>query len=61
MGSVCRYFPAKRPIFVALYDRHVNQIARLIESTAAGKAAEPFDDLVRALIEALVGAHVSDA
>jgi AcrR family transcriptional regulator len=60
IGSVYQYFPNKRAIFTALHDRHVEQIARLIESTLVQHAAAPFDDHVRALVGALVEAHGAD-
>jgi AcrR family transcriptional regulator len=60
IGSVYQYFPDKRAIFGALHDRHVEQISRLIEGALVAHAAAPFDDLVRALVEALVEAHASD-
>src|SRR5580692_11103859 len=60
IGSVYQYFPDKRAIFTALHDRHVEQIARLIESTLVQHAAAPLDDLVRALVGALVEAHGVD-
>ncbi len=60
IGSVYQYFPDKRAIFTALHDRHVEQIARLIESTLVQHAAAPLEDLVRALLGALVEAHGVD-
>jgi AcrR family transcriptional regulator len=60
IGSVYQYFPDKRAIFTALHDRHVEQIARLMESTLVQHAAASLDDLVRALVEAMVEAHGSD-
>jgi len=60
IGSVYQYFPDKRAIFTALHDRHVEQIARLIESTLVQHAAAPLDDLVGALVGALVEAHGAD-
>jgi len=60
IGSVYQYFRDKRAIFAALHDRHVEQMARLIESTLVEHAAAPLDDLVRALVEAMVEAHGSD-
>jgi AcrR family transcriptional regulator len=60
IGSVYQYFPDKRAIFAALHDRHVEQIARLIESTLVAHAAAPLEDIVRALVEAMVEAHGAD-
>jgi AcrR family transcriptional regulator len=60
IGSVYQYFPDKRAIFAALHDRHAEEISRLIEATLVTHAESPFEDLVRALVEALVEAHASD-
>jgi AcrR family transcriptional regulator len=60
IGSVYQYFPNKRAIFVALHDRHVDQIAGVIERTLVRHAASPLDEIVQALIEALIDAHSDD-
>src|ERR1051325_7945488 len=57
IGSVYQYFPDKRAIFLALHDRHVEQIGRLVERTLVAHAASSLEDLVRALLEALIEAH----
>jgi AcrR family transcriptional regulator len=61
IGSVYQYFPDKRAIFTALHDRHADAIGRLIESTLVEHAASSFEDLVRALVLALIEAHAADA
>lgn len=60
IGSVYQYFPDKRAIFIALHERHVEQIGRLIESTLVAHATSPLAELMRALIEAMVEAHATD-
>jgi AcrR family transcriptional regulator len=60
IGSVYQYFPDKRAIFVALHERHVEQIDRLVESKMLEHAASPLETLMRAMIEAMVDAHVPD-
>jgi AcrR family transcriptional regulator len=60
VGSVYQYFPDKRAIFGALHERHVEEIARLIERTLVEHAASPLEDVVRALVEAMVEAHGAD-
>jgi AcrR family transcriptional regulator len=60
IGSVYQYFPDKRAIFLALHDRHVDEIGRLIEARLVEHADSSLEDLVRALVEALVEAHASD-
>lgn len=60
VGSVYQYFPDKRAIFLALHDRHVEEVGRRIESTLVEHADEPLEDLLRALLEALIDAHAPD-
>jgi AcrR family transcriptional regulator len=60
IGSVYQYFPDKRSIFIALHQRHIEQIDRLVESQLFKHAASPLDVLMRAMIEALVDAHIPD-
>jgi AcrR family transcriptional regulator len=60
IGSVYQYFPDKRAIFVALHDRHAEQIGRLVESRLVENAASPLEALVGALVDALVEAHAVD-
>jgi AcrR family transcriptional regulator len=60
IGSVYQYFSNKRAIFAALHQRHIEQIDRLIASTLVKHAASPLDELIGALIEAMVDAHTQD-
>ena len=60
VGSLYQYFPDKRAIFVALRDRHVAEMARLIEHRFVQNAAVSLDALVRALMEAVIDAHALD-
>lgn len=60
IGSVYQYFPDKRAIFVALHQRHVEEMDRLVETTLVEYAASPLEDLVRAMVEAVVEAHAVD-
>jgi AcrR family transcriptional regulator len=60
IGSVYQYFPDKKAIFAALHQRHIEQIDRLIERQLVEHAASSLDDLVRALVEAMVDAHTVD-
>ncbi len=60
IGSVYQYFPDKRAIFVALHERHIEQIDRMVESKLFEHAESPLEDLIRAMIEAMIDAHTPD-
>lgn len=60
IGSVYQYFPDKRAIFVALHERHIEQIDRMVESKMLEHAASPLETLMQAMIGAMVDAHVPD-
>jgi AcrR family transcriptional regulator len=60
IGSVYQYFPDKRAIFVALHQRHIEQIDRLVEAKLFEHASSPLDTLMRAMIDAMVDAHTVD-
>src|ERR1700735_4980491 len=53
IGSVYQYFPDKRAIFVALHERHIQQIDRMVESKLFEHAVSSLDDLIRAMVEAM--------
>jgi AcrR family transcriptional regulator len=60
IGSVYQYFPDKRAIFVALHQRHLDEIDRMVERKLIEHAASPLDILVRVMVEAMVEAHTRD-
>jgi AcrR family transcriptional regulator len=60
IGSLYQYFPDKRAIFIALHERHVEAIDRLVEAKLLEHAASPLDTLLRAMVEAMVEAHERD-
>jgi AcrR family transcriptional regulator len=60
IGSLYQYFPDKRAIFVALHRRHIEDIDRIIGATLVEHAASSLDDLIRALVEAMLEAHSGD-
>jgi AcrR family transcriptional regulator len=57
VGSLYQYFPNKRAIFTALYDRHVDEVQRIIKQTMADFASAPLDEFARELVLGLVNAH----
>jgi AcrR family transcriptional regulator len=60
IGSVYQYFPDKRAIFSALHQRHVDQIDRMVQTELVEHAASSIEELVRAMVEAMVEAHATD-
>ena len=49
IGSVYQYFPDKQAIFIALHQRHIDQIDRMVESKLIEHAASSLDELMRAI------------
>jgi len=60
IGSVYQYFPDKTAIYAALHDRHVREMSQRIDSTLVDHANDSLEDVVRALVTAMVDAHASD-
>jgi AcrR family transcriptional regulator len=60
IGSVYQYFPDKRAIFVALHQRHIEHIDRLIQTKLLANAGAPLETLIRAMVDALIDAHTPD-
>lgn len=60
IGSVYQYFPDKRAIFIALHERHIEAIDRMVEAKLLEHANSPVDALLRSMIEAMIEAHESD-
>lgn len=61
IGSVYQYFADKRAIFMALHERHAEEMCALVESTLVEHASDSLPVTIRALIDALVTAHGKDA
>jgi AcrR family transcriptional regulator len=60
IGSVYQYFPDKAAIYAALHDRHVRDMSRRIDETLVDHAGSSLEELVRALVTAMVDAHAAD-
>jgi AcrR family transcriptional regulator len=60
IGSVYQYFPDKRAIFTALHQRHVDQIDRMVQTKLVEHATSSIEELLRAMVEAMVEAHATD-
>lgn len=60
IGSVYQYFPDKEAIFVALHQRHINEIDRMVETKLIEHAGSSLDVLMSAMIDGMIDAHKSD-
>ena len=60
IGSLYQYFPDKNAIFSALHRRHVKEIDRTIHSALTQHAGGTLEDLIGAIIEAMIDAHAVD-
>jgi AcrR family transcriptional regulator len=60
IGSVYQYFPDKGAIFAALHRRHIDEIDRVIQAELVEHASSSLRDLIRGLVEAMIGAHTKD-
>jgi AcrR family transcriptional regulator len=60
IGSIYQYFPDKRAIFIALHQRHIEQIDRLVETKLVENAGSSLEELIRAMVEAMIDAHSPD-
>jgi AcrR family transcriptional regulator len=60
IGSVYQYFPNKRAIFVALHERHIREVDRVIQCRIRESAGESLDSLVSSLIDGMIELHAAD-
>lgn len=60
IGSLYQYFPNKQALFLALHQRHIEQIDRIVHTALARHTTSPLDQLVRSLVDALTEAHLTD-
>lgn len=60
IGSVYQYFPDKQAIFVALHQRHVEQIDRMVATKLVEHAGSSLEVLMRAMVDGMVEAHTTD-
>ena len=60
IGSVYQYFPDKRAILVALHQRHIEEIDRMIKTRLIDHASSSLDELIRAMLEGMIEVHTKD-
>lgn len=60
IGSVYQYFPNKQAILIALHERHINQVDRVLQRKISESAGESLDRLVVSLLDGMIDVHASD-
>jgi AcrR family transcriptional regulator len=60
IGSLYQYFPNKEAIMTALRERHVNEMAAIVESALNQSVHQPLDVALHELVKACVAAHAID-
>jgi AcrR family transcriptional regulator len=60
IGSLYQYFPNKSAIFIALHDRHIGEIDRVIQNRLIEHASSSLQDLIAAIVDAMIETHASD-
>lgn len=61
IGSLYQYFPDKQAIFIALHDRHVDEVRQVIERTMTDCSSASLEDFTGELVERLANVHSDDA
>ena len=61
IGSIYQYFPDKQAIFAALHQRHVEEVDRLVETTLLENASEPLEEMMGAILKAMINVHVDNS
>ena len=60
VGSLYQYFPSKHALVAALHERHARELLAVIERESASTPARSFEGTVRALVHAVIEAHLVD-
>ena len=60
IGSVYQYFPDKQAIFIALHERHIEEVDRVLADKIALSAGRPLEWLIAHVLDGMVEVHASD-
>jgi AcrR family transcriptional regulator len=60
IGSVYQYFPNKQAIFIALHERHIQQVDHVLRRKIGQSEGKTLDHLVASLLDGMIEVHVSD-
>lgn len=60
IGSVYQYFPDKHAIFIALHERHIREVDRVIHRKISESSGEPLDRLIASLVDGMIEIHAVD-
>jgi AcrR family transcriptional regulator len=60
IGSLYQYFPNKRAIFIALHERHISRVDRIMQRRMAESATATLEELISSLIDGMIEAHITD-
>jgi AcrR family transcriptional regulator len=60
IGSLYQYYPSKEALVAALVERHTDAMLNLTRTELAKSATMPIRDAARAMVTAVIGAHMID-
>src|SRR5688572_30742112 len=60
IGSLYQYFPSKEALVAALVERHVDEMAAVLESSLAAVSAAPLEVAIREMVSLMIRAHAVD-
>jgi AcrR family transcriptional regulator len=60
IGSVYQYFPNKRAIFIALHERHIREVDRVVHKKITESTGQSIDHLVSSLVDGMIEVHAAD-